>query len=159
MRTSIFGALALSIILVGFSAHAAIDLKFLKDGCQKGTRTSWINDGAWVESTAICANGDGTVDQLLELAVANHGWEKEIYIYDQGVELGSKTLKATYAQDVSGLYSGPSGTALYIGKRYSGYDVFVVRLAKRPRPAASLDIYIKMGGNQVRTTNVKVIPW
>lgn len=96
-----------------------------------------------------------TDHQLVEIAVGNLGFEKEIHVYDHGpmYEFEKRvTVRIGSREDFRLLRA--NGT--YLGQK-NGRDHFVFRLnsGHRAKPAPGFDLYVKMGGRQYELKGVR----
>lgn len=97
----------------------------------------------FVADAIYCKSMYGQV-QYLEIAVANSGFQKNIFLVDRTYgDHAVVQIKSWYLKNSSEISAAPSGATLYLGVKYGGYDVFLVTLNNPYRsPNAKFDIYV-----------------
>ena len=140
------------VLFSAVSAHAEIPADFLKGNCQRQSIASIDKVGAIDVTDAYHCDALFTKQQLIEIAVEDLGYRKEIYLVDYDAGPSNSRYRTMHIVRNASEFNGALGTldnlALYLGKN-QGRDVFVLRLAAPFRPKLTrLEIYVKTGSQQ-----------
>lgn len=149
-------------LCISLNVYSKIPNEYFRYGVGNCYRQLINNGSSWNLSIMDAVSCDSLYadDLILQVAIDNIDYHKEIYIYDH-FNFSSVRVFILKNQrfDFYDLYGGPTGAALYQGQNEKGQDVFLIRLVNSFRPKTSqISLYVKMSGRQYQIENIRFTP-